>query len=321
MQGGRGGGAPGVVLLASAAGYIGGPVSFVHRPDIADEEEGTDLVGVALASSNDPDSIAEALYVVGFGDILGEDDDDSSDGSSDEHALSLRTVSEDLGALDVDLSPWAPLLSMVDSTEPEECPGDRPFTAAEGAGGAHALELRAESMLLHAGGGAERTGALDCTEVAVDGMLDEHTGHGLVVIADDVEANVEGSLTMHAHLEDNVIMAGVIRDEFAGGTLITAAMSDDLVVGAGLRCTAPLDGWVHGLVGMEEHPGTCAADGILNELAGTLYEREYGPSMHVAAVARFLHLVVKLMVPFLMVASATEQPGSSMSHFGAVPQR
>ena len=282
---------------------IDGPVSIVQRPDIPDEEDSADLAGVAPTSSHDPDSIASASYVAGFGHLLGEDDDDPADTDSDEHARSLRTVPEDTSALAVDLSPWAPLLGMLESTEPEASPGDRPFTTAVGAEGAHALELRAESMLLHAGRGAERTGALDSTEVglsddnrdvvagrdevAVDGMLDEHTGHGLVVVADEVEMNVEGPLTMHAHLEDNIIMAGVMRDEFKGGTVITAAMSDDLVAGAGLRCTAPLDLWVHGLVGMEERPGTCAADGILNELAGTLYEREYGPSMHVAAVARF----------------------------------
>ena len=126
-------------------------------------------------------------------------------------------------------------------------------------------------------------------------MLDEHTGHGLVVVADEVETNVGGPLTMHAHLEDNIIMAGVMRDEFAGGTFITAAMSDDMAAGLGLRCTAPLDVWAHGLVGMEERPGTCASDGILNEIAGTLYEREYGPSAHLAAVARLQGTVTTTM--------------------------
>ena len=82
-------------------------------------------------------------------------------------------------------------------------------------------------------------------------------------------------------------MGGVMTDEWSGGTLITAAMSDDMAAGLGLRCTAPLDVWVHGLVGMEERPGTCAADGILSEFAGTLYEREYGPSVHSGLVARF----------------------------------
>ena len=87
-------------------------------------------------------------------------------------------------------------------------------------------------------------------------------------------------------------MAGVMHDEFAGGTLVTAAMSDDMAAGLGLRCTAPLDLWVHGLMGMEERPATCAADAVLLELAGTLYEREYGPSAHVAAVARHQGTVV-----------------------------
>ena len=126
-------------------------------------------------------------------------------------------------------------------------------------------------------------------------MLDEHTGHGLVHVADEVELNVGGPLHMHAHLEDNIIMAGVMTDEWKGGTFITAAMSDDMAAGLGLRCTAPLDVWVHGLVGMEERPGTCAAAGVLFELAGTLYEREYGPSAHAALVARHSGTVVTTM--------------------------
>ena len=228
-----------------------------------------------------------------------------------ERELGFRATSEELGELDVDLSPWAPLLGMLDSTEPEASPGDRPFTPGEGAKEAHALELRAESMLQYSERGAERTGELDRIEVGVsddnrdivagrdqveiDGMLEEHTGHGLVHVADDVELNVGGPLRMHAHLEDNIIMAGVMTDEWSGGTFITAAMSDDMAAGLGLRCTAPLDVWVHGLVGMEERPGTCAADGILFEIAGTLYEREYGPSAHVALVARYQGTVVTTM--------------------------
>ena len=71
---------------------------------------------------------------------------------------------------------------------------------------------------------------------------------------------------MHAHLKDNIIMAGAMRDEFAGGTFVTAAMSDDMAAGVGPRCTAPPDVWVHGLVGMEERPATWAADGIVLNL-------------------------------------------------------
>ena len=280
-------------------------------------------VNVGLESNHDLDSTGKDSFSVDFGDIFGDDDDDLPDADADadadvdvdehehEHELGFSATSEDLGDLGIDLSPWAPLLGMLDSTEPEEWPGDRPFTPGEGVKEAHALELRAESMLLYSERGAERTGKLDRTEVGIsdanrdvvagrdeveiDGMLEEHTGHGLVHVADDVEINVGGRLRMHAHLEDNIIMGGVMRDEWSGGTFITAAMSDDMAAGLGIRCTAPLDLWVHGLVGMEERPGTCAADGVLFEIAGTLYEREYGPSAHVALVARHSGTVVTTM--------------------------
>ena len=262
-------------------------------------------------SNDDPDSTGDDAFSLHLGNTSDDDDDEAPVGDAGEHALSINAISGDFGELGADLSPWAPLLGMLDSTEPEASPGDRPFTPTEGVEGAHALELRAESMLQYSERGAERTGELDRTEVGVsddnrdvvagrdqvqiDGMLDEHTGHGLVHVADEVELNVGGPLRMHAHLEDNIIMAGVMTDEWKGGTFITAAMSDDMAAGLGLRCTAPLDLWVHGLVGMEERPGTCAADGVLFELAGTLYEREYGPSAHTALVARHSGTVVTTM--------------------------
>ena len=272
--------------------------------DATSDDDHGDLGGPANAGldpGDRPDRAIHGSNPIDFRDDF-DDEHERPVADADEHELGFGAASEDLGAFGVDLSPWAPLLGMLESTEPEGSPDDRLFTPSEGAAGPHALELRAESMLQYAERGAQRTGALDRTEVGlsddnrdvvagrdeveVGGMLDEHTGHGLVVVANDVETNVAGPLTMHAHLEDNIIMAGVMRDEFAGGTLVTAAMSDDMAAGLGLRCTAPLDVWVHGLVGMEERPGTCAADGLLFELAGTLYEREYGPSAHVALVAR-----------------------------------
>ena len=260
------------------------------------------LVDVGLTPGDVLDSDAHASLSVGFGAV---------DADDDEHELDFSAGSRDLGELDVDLSPWAPLLGLLEPTRPESVPSDQPFNPAAGVEEVHALELRSESMLHYSERGALRTGALDRTEVghgddnrevvvgrdqvAVDGMLDEHTGHGLVHIADEVEMNVGGSMRVQAHLEENIIMAGLMRDEFAGGTFISAAMSDDMAAGLGLRCTAPLDMWVHGLVGMEERPGTCAADGLLFELAGTLYEREYGPSGHVAAVARHSGTVATTM--------------------------
>ena len=266
---------------------------------------------IGRGSNDDPDSSGHGTFPVGFGDMFGDDDDDLAGSDADEHEFGFRATSQGYDELGVDLSPWPPLLAMLDSTEPEVSPDDRPFTPIEGVEKAHALELRAESMLQYAERGAERTGELDRTEVGlsddnrdvvagrdqveVDGMLEEHTGHGLVHLADDIEMNVGGGLRMHAHLEDNIIMSGVMTDEWSGGTLITAAMSDDMAAGVGIRCTAPLDVWVHGLMGMEERPGTCAADGLLFELAGTLYEREYGPSAHVALVARHSGTVVTTM--------------------------
>ena len=109
-------------------------------------------VNVCLESNHDLDSTGDGSFPVDFGDTFGGDDDDLFDG--DEHELGFGATSEDFGALDVDLSPWAPLLDMLDSTEPEASPGDRPFTAGEGVKEAHALELRAESMLQYAGRGA-----------------------------------------------------------------------------------------------------------------------------------------------------------------------
>ena len=285
-------------------------------PVVSDTTSGDgrgDLAGPANVG-RDPgdrsDTAVQGPNPIGFRDDF-DDEHELPVGDGDEHQLGVGTSSEHLGTLDVELSPWAPLLGMLESTEREALPGDRPFTASEGVEGPHALELRAEAMRHYAERGAQRTGRLDRTEVglsddnrdvvagrdevAVDGLLDEHTGHGLVVVADEVETNVGGPLTMRARLEDNVIMAGVMRDEFAGGTLVTAAMSDDMAAGLGLRCTAPLDVWAHGLVAMEERPGTCAADGVLFELAGTLYEREYGPGAHVAAVARQQGTVVTTM--------------------------
>ena len=311
-------------------------VAIDARADDGSDRAGGDgsFISVGLDRGDVPDSTGRDSFGIGVGDVIaGDDEHELPAGDADAHEPGFGASSGDFGELDVDLSPWAPLLGMLDSTEREASPGELPFSPVEGAERAHALELRAESMLHYAERGALRTGTLDRTEVGdsddnrdvvagrdaveVDGMLDEHTGHGLVVVADDVEVNVGGPLTMHAHLEDNIIMAGVMRDEFAGGTLVTAAMSDDMAAGLGLRCTAPLDVWAHGLVGMEERPGTCAADGLLLELAGTLYEREYGPSAHVAAVARFQGTVATTMKtgfrPLMKVALGVRNliPGGS----------
>ena len=235
-------------------------------PGSSDGGGGKGLHHVGLDGGGASDSTGQDSLSVELGDESGDIEDHLPDGDSSEVELSFSVDSEDLGGP----SPWAPLHAMLDATEPEDTPEYRPFTPGEGVEGSHALELRAESMFHHAERGAQRTGTLDRTEVgvsddnrdfvagrdrvAVDGMLDEHTGHGLVHVADEVEMNVAGPMRVQAHLEENIIMAGVMRDEFERGTFVTAAMSDDMAAGLGLRCTAPLDLWVHGLTEMEERP-------------------------------------------------------------------
>ena len=158
------------------------------------------LAGVDLNQGDDSDMERPDSLSVDFGDDFGDDD---------ELEFDLGAGSETDGDLDVELSPWAPLLGMLDATEPEPSPVDRPFTPAEGVERAHALELRAESMLQYAARGAQRAGALDRTEVGlcddnrdvvagrdeveVYEALDEHTGRGLVVVADEVKMTVEGT--------------------------------------------------------------------------------------------------------------------------------
>ena len=166
---------------------------------------------------------------------------------------------------------------------------------------AFALELRAESIEQLSGGDVLRRGESERIEagrsetnadlvagrdrVRVHGTLLEHTGHGLAEQAAHLHTTVEGRLDVHAASEDTVLLAGHMSDLWDGGTAIVAAMSDDTVAGGGIRVTAPLDLWVHGLMGVEERIGTCTADAVLMELSGTHYEREYGPGVHAAGLA------------------------------------
>ena len=164
-----------------------------------------------------------------------------------------------------------------------------------------ALELRAESIEQLAGGDALRRGESERIEagrsggnsdavagrdrVHVQGSLHEHTGHGLAEHVAHLDTTVDRRLDVHAGEEDMVLLAGHMKDVWDGGTAIVAAMTDDLVAGGGVRVTAPLDLWVHGVMGVEERIGTCTADAVLLELGGTHYEREYGPGAHAAGLA------------------------------------
>ena len=166
---------------------------------------------------------------------------------------------------------------------------------------AFALEMRSETIEQLVGGDALRRGESERIEagrshtnadlvagrdrVRVHATLHEHTGHALAEQAAHLHTTVEGTLDVHAGNEDTVLLAGHMREVWDGGAAIVAAMTDDTAAGGGIRVTAPLDLWVHGLMGVEERIGTCTADAVLMELGATHYEREYGPGVHAAGLA------------------------------------
>ena len=70
-------------------------------------------------SNDDPDSPGDDSFLLHLGNTFDDDDDEAPVGDAGEHALSINAISGDFGELGADLSPWAPLLGMLDSTEPE----------------------------------------------------------------------------------------------------------------------------------------------------------------------------------------------------------
>ena len=187
-----------------------------------------------------------------------------------------------------------------------------PFDVSAAPKGRFAMETRAETTLVVAGGDATRRGEIDQLvagelESFVDGVsgeenttinttLLESTGRGSKSFANKLELTVGGRMSLSAKSwegaglsggEDAIILGGALTDTWTGGLMIASAMSDDLVIGAGVRLTAPLDIWLNQLTGMEERPGTAAADGVMIDMCGTLFEREYGGGLHAAGIAVF----------------------------------
>ena len=185
--------------------------------------------------------------------------------------------------------------------------GDSPAVLGDG----FAIETRAETLevltfgdAVHEGDEAHlHTGAVGQfvdTVVGeergnVHGRLTETTAKASRLTTVHQQTTVHGRLSFSAvgwpenamSGEDSIILGGAMTDTWTGGALIAAAMSDDLVVGAGARITAPVDVWLNGLHGMEERPGSAVADGVTMDLCGTLFEREYGAAVHAAGIARF----------------------------------
>ena len=205
------------------------------------------------------------------------------------------------------------------------------FEISPAAQDSYAIEMRSESLKLLSLGDAFRRGELDRVEigdakstdsvsgsetVTVRGKLREHTEESLVSVASRLETTIDGHMAVTCGKEDNVILGGAMADTWTHGAFIAAVMSDDLIVGAGARVTAPADLWLNTLMGMEERPGTAAADGVLVEMCGTLFEREYGPGIHNAGLVLFTGTVYQTQktsfMPLMKVSNGVRNlvPGS-----------
>lgn len=185
------------------------------------------------------------------------------------------------------------------------------YEVADAEGDHYALESRAETMNVMAYGDATRRGEIDYLRTGkgerfidsvageeqtdVEGLLIERIGRGSRMVAAKSETTVRGRMSITAggwkgnwmSGEDSILLGGALTDTWTGGLMIVSAMSDDMAIGAGARLSGPVDMWLNQLTGMEERPGTAAADGIMIDLAGTLFEREYGAGVHKAALAVF----------------------------------
>ena len=164
-----------------------------------------------------------------------------------------------------------------------------------------ALETRVEELTYLSGDRRVRRGESDRLEVGsgpaqdivsgtehtrIGGHLSEHTGGNLSAQASRMETTVEGKLTQHFK-SNTTLLGGAMTEVYTGGVFIGAGMSDDLVIGGGVRVTAPADLWLCGLIGMEEKIGSACADGALLELYRLAFEREYATGVHAAGAAVF----------------------------------
>ena len=169
----------------------------------------------------------------------------------------------------------------------------------------YASEARAEQLTLITIGPSIRRGDSDHIEVGlglpesgpqsyvqgtdrldVGGTYTEHTG------GDGITQSTRMSTTVRGHLNlkgkgDTGILGGTLVDTHIGPEVLAAGMSDDLIVGVGVRTTVAGDLWLCGLMGMEEKVGIAAVDGALVELYGMSFEREYGAGLHNAGAVNF----------------------------------
>ena len=173
--------------------------------------------------------------------------------------------------------------------------------AGTSTGTAYALETRSEKLSLYTSDVGVREGETDRIEVGrsdsrdvvrgtesvrVGRHLSEEYGGSQMVRARRVETTVEGSLALKGQ-SHTTLLGGAMSESHNGGVFVGAGMSDDMVIGGGMRLTVPADIWVSYLTGMEEKLVTGVADGVWLELYGTHFERDYATSVHSAGVAVF----------------------------------
>ena len=162
-------------------------------------------------------------------------------------------------------------------------------------------QRRAKHIIERSGGARIRRGTSDRLEVGSDGLftrtdgarelrvggtLSERVGGSHTTRAKRVEQTVRGGARITGKT-DTILLGGAMSDVHAGAELVLAGMSDDLVIGAGSRVTAPLDLWLVGLVGLEYKVATATFDGAIVDTARTLFEREYATGVHNAGSASF----------------------------------
>ena len=139
--------------------------------------------------------------------------------------------------------------------------------------------IRANASDVVVGKSHEETGG-KLVERVVQGRKD------LITEVAELKTTVGGRLSLEGHSE-TMLVGGTMTDHQLGGVSVLAGMSDDMIVGAGTRAVGGVDLWLNGLMGMEEKIGTVANDGILTEVYGRMFDREFGTGTHNVGMAIF----------------------------------
>ncbi len=152
----------------------------------------------------------------------------------------------------------------------------------------YALETRSESLETFSFNEFVRDGESDRVEVGTGGLIDsvegdEEATYGSLTDMHDNNLNrhvnkremeVNGSYRLDGK-DEMLMVTGAMTETDAGGQFFAGGMSDTMLGLAGMRLTLLGDIWIAGLFGMEEKIATGVADGMLLEVSGLAFEREY----------------------------------------------